>query len=366
MKRAFSVICVFAMLMCLISAPAAAEEAAKIEQNGFVCERMRDGGLKLVGFTGDAEGRTVNIPSTIEGSHVECIGAYAFDGCKMKSVTIPETVRVIETFAFNDCAGIQKITIPNEVTFIEGNPFTGCRNLVNISLDPKHPTLQVTSDGVLYSKKNRMLLCYPCSKTERTFAVMNGTLSIGDNAFLGCDKLGSISLPDTLTDIGESAFLGCVELTGITLPGSLLSIGELAFAGCVSLTGVSLPKQISRLETGTFYNCADLTNVAFPERLTDICDRAFAGCTSLKEIHLPDSVVRIGDGAFFGCASLTDAYIPVSVTRIGIGACDDCSVRLYMHLEEFAYAEIYARLYDISFTYGNEDSFLTTQPEPQP
>ena len=363
MKRSLSVICILAMLACLISAPVQAETAAKIEQNGFVCERLRDGNLKLVGYTGDAEGKTVNIPSSIEGSHVECIGAYAFDGCKMSGVTIPETVKIIEAFAFNDCTVIERISIPNEVFFIDGNPFTGCKSLVNISVDPKHPTLQVTSDKALYSKKNKMLLCYPCSKKDRSFSVMNGTVSIGKNAFFGCDALESVSLPSTLTDIGDGAFLGCIGLVSITLPGSLLSIGELAFAGCTSLKGVSLPKQISRIETGTFYNCEALTNVAFSERLTHICGRAFSGCKSLEEIRLPESVVSIGDSAFFGCASLTDAYIPVSVTQIGAGAFDECSVQLYLHLDEFAYAEIYAKLYDISFTYGNEDIFLSGQPE---
>ena len=359
MKKLFVALLCITMIMSFTAVPIiASAETETVEEMGFVCERLSDGNLKLVQYIGDGAGKTVNIPSTVAGSHIEQIGGYAFDGCGMVSVTIPDTVKVIETFAFNDCTEIQKITIPNEVLFIDGNPFTGCTKLVNISLDPKHPTLQVTSDGVLYSRKNKMLICYPCSKTERSFSVMSGTISIDEYAFCGCERLESISIPSTVTEICEGAFLSCTGLTNVTLPESLLTMGELAFGGCTSLNGITIPKNISRIEASTFFNCASLMNVSFPEKLTKICDRAFYGCQSLHEIHLPVNMTSIGDNAFNGCASLTDAYIPVSVTDIGEDVFENCSVRLYLHLDEYAYAEIYARLYNLSFTYGNEDSFL--------
>ena len=356
------VVCFLAVMLLLSLSAASAmagENDTTIEQDGFECERLRDGSLKIVKYTGDQNKATINIPSSIEGSHIEQIGSYAFDGCKAGRITIPDTVKVIEMFAFNDCTEIQKITIPNSVLFMDGNPFTGCINLVNISLDPKHPTLQATSDGVLYSRKNKMLICYPCSKTDRTFSVMKGTLSINNYAFYGCEQLESINLPTTVTDICDGAFMGCTSLVSITLPDSLLSIGELAFAECVSLKGVSIPKSISQLEVGTFFNCESLNNVSFPENMTKIGDRSFFGCKKLQEIHLPVNMKSIGHDSFNGCSMLTDAYIPVSVTEIGENAFENCSVRLYMYLDENSYAEIYARLYGISFTYGNEDSFLT-------
>ena len=361
MKRFLAIVLAFTMILSVTALSALAEEPERIEKDGFVCERLRDGNLKLVKYTGDSAGKTVNIPSDIDGSHIERIGEYAFNGCKMVNITIPETVMMIESFAFNDCSEIQRIVIPNEVYFIDGNPFTGCAKLVNISLDPKHPTLQVTSDGALYSKRNKMLLCYPCSKTERNFSVMSGTITIGKNAFFGCSQLQSINLPSTVTGINDGAFQGCTGLISVTLPESLLTIGELAFAGCSALKGISIPKQVSRIERSSFFNCVELTNISFPEGLTKIEDMAFSGCRSLQEIHLPASTIGIGDKAFFGCSSLTDAYIPVSVTEIGESAFDNCSVRLYMHLDEYAFAEIYARLYDISRTYDNTDIFLTEE-----
>ncbi len=366
MKRTLAAILTLALVLSLFTVPAMAAETvpnSTIEENGFVFERLRNGALKLVSYTLDAKGKTVNIPDTVQNYHVERIGEYAFNGCKMSSVTIPDTVQMIESGAFNDCTEIQRVSIPNSVFFIDGNPFTGCKSLQNISLDPKHPTLQRTSDGALYSQKNKMLLCFPYALQTRTFSVMKGTLIIGKNAFYGCDQLESINLPNTVTEIGEGAFTGCTKLISITLPDSLLSIGAGAFMGCTSLRGISLPREISRIERSTFLRCASLADVSFSENLTTICDMAFKDCGNLHEIHLPAHVSSIGTSAFNGCATLTDAYIPVSVTEIGDSAFDNCSVRLYMHLEEYAFAEIYARIYDISFTYDNGDVFLNSTAE---
>ena len=357
MKKIISSFLALALLLVLM-VPALAEEAERIEQDGFVCERLRNGNLILVEYTKDATGKSVNIPSTIQGSDVERIGAYAFDGSKMVNVTIPNTVKMLEAFAFNDCTEIQTIDIPNALTFMDGNPFTGCTKLVNISLDPKHPTMRTASDGSLYSIRNKMLICYPCSNSNTRVSVLANTLTIGKNAFYDCNKLESLSLPPTVKEIDDGAFMGCSNLISITLPESLLSIGELAFAGCTSLREISLPTQISRVEKSTFFRCESLANVSFPENMTDICETAFFGCKALQEVHVPGNVHSIGAKAFYGCQSLDNAYVPVSVTEIGNNAFDDCSIALRIHTDENTYAEIYAELYRITYDYGKRDSFL--------
>ena len=218
MKRIFCLMMVFVMLLCLGMSPAAAE-GNSITQDAFVFERLADGNLKLTGYTDKNSEDTINIPSITDGLQVDEIGKYAFVDCQAKSITIPNTVTRIEACAFDHCTGIEKISIPNTVLYLNGNPFTGCRNLVNISLDPKHPTLQVTSDGVLYSKRDKTLLCYPCSRTEREFNVKPGTIAIGENAFMDCNLLETITLPDTVTLISEGAFLGCTGLKSINCNG---------------------------------------------------------------------------------------------------------------------------------------------------
>ncbi|HNW83313.1 MAG TPA: leucine-rich repeat domain-containing protein, partial [bacterium] len=50
------------------------------------------------------------------------------------SVTIPESVKIIEAGAFSDCRKIKEITIPNTVNEIECGAFYGCSQLENIHL----------------------------------------------------------------------------------------------------------------------------------------------------------------------------------------------------------------------------------------
>ncbi|MDR2906799.1 MAG: leucine-rich repeat protein [Bacteroidales bacterium] len=61
-----------------------------------------------------------------------------------------------------------------------------------------------------------------------TVVVGNGVTSIGDGAFLFCDGLTSVALPEGLESIGALAFRNC-PLTVVTLPESLRYIGANAF-----------------------------------------------------------------------------------------------------------------------------------------
>ena len=317
---------------------------------------MRNGNLKLVDYTGNAS--TVNIPSSIDGHDVECIGMNTFSACRASKITIPSTVKWIETGAVGNCENLQKITIPNTVLIVDGNPFTYCTSLVNITVDPKHPTLRVTTDGALYSMKTKTLLCYPCTKTDTRFSVLPGTLAIGDGAFSECDRLVSIVLPDSLKRIGFAAFAGCSALKSISMPDGVLSISEYAFYE-TALQSFSVPAGVTRIEEGTFENCTSLRSVSFSRNLVSIECNAFRGCSALSEIWAYENLENIDARAFYGCTSLRNVYLPDSVRAIGDSAFENCSPQLYFHLGEYTYAELYARIWDISFTYDNSNDFLS-------
>ncbi|MDE7363441.1 MAG: leucine-rich repeat domain-containing protein, partial [Ruminococcus sp.] len=80
-----------------------------------------------------------------------------------------------------------------------------------------------------------------------------------------------------VTTIGDDAFLSCESLASITIPDGVISIGE-----------------------GAFYNCRSLASITIPDSVTSIGKEAFRYCEKLESITIPDSVKSVGKRAFFG------------------------------------------------------------------
>ena len=152
----------------------------------------------------------------------------------------------------------------------------------------------------------------------------NDITTIGLAAFKLCDRLTSVTIPDSITTIETSTFEHCSRLTSVIIGNSVTSFGEYAFCGCSSLTSITIPEGISTIERATFSGCSSLINVAIPKSVTAIEIYAFQLCSNLTSVTIPDSVTTIGDYAFRDCYSLTSVTIPDSVTTIGDWAFCDC------------------------------------------
>lgn len=148
--------------------------------------------------------------STINATeNVETIGAYAFKNCtSLTAYVIPVTTKMIGASAF-DNTGISEIVIPFGVTDIGAGAFTKCDDLVNIVVDDKNPNY-VSVDGALYDMALETLIICPAGKTG-TYKVYDGTKTILDDAFIGCDKLSVVEIPDSVTTIADNAFNGCAD-----------------------------------------------------------------------------------------------------------------------------------------------------------
>ena len=130
--------------------------------------------------------------------------------------------------------------------------------------------------------------------------------TIGENAFLRCSSLTSITIPDCVTTFGDYAFYGCSSLTSVTIPDGVTTFGNYTFYGCSSLTSATIPDNVTTIGSNAFYGCRSLTSVTIPDSVTTIGDYAFYDCRSLISMTIPDSVTTIGDSAFEGCSSLTE------------------------------------------------------------
>ena len=57
-----------------------------------------------------------------------------------------------------------------------------------------------------------------------TLVIEEGVSSIGDRAFMNCEKLDTVMLPTSLIEIGASAFENCASLQEINIPETVTSI----------------------------------------------------------------------------------------------------------------------------------------------
>ena len=128
----------------------------------------------------------------------------------------------------------------------------------------------------------------------------NPVTSIGDSAFEGCDRLKSITIPDSVTGIGEGAFFNCSSLTSITIPDSVTSIGTYAFFGCSSLRSITIPDSATSIGVRAFAVCRNLTSITIPEGVTSIGGLSFEACNRLTAVRFLGDAPKAGEEVFKG------------------------------------------------------------------
>lgn len=142
----------------------------------------------------------------------------------------------------------------------------------------------IDSDWLTKNEGNSLKVVIP--------AEINGTTvtSIGNQAFMHCEKLTSVDLSKTkVTAIGKFAFSDCTALQNVVLPDKLESLGSSVFTGCSS---------IKTLRTAT---APEGVVFFLPDTLNSIGYQTFKNCFASDvdaKVVIPASVETIADGAF--------------------------------------------------------------------
>lgn len=260
-----------------------------------------------------------------------------YDG---KALTIPETV-VNDSTTYN-VVGIrrgafqsvtpQSLDLGNTITYIGDGAF-GYFGYTELTI----PASVETMGSGVFSGSNL---------TSITFAE-GSNLKRLDGTFDLCEKLTSVTLPDSVEYIGGGTFAHCSALQNVTIPASAVIASNvfsdwydetknITFAsespyslqdgilwgpeGMVAsykenLGNINIPDTMTSIGEKLFWKDHTLTSVTLPNTLTEIGKLAFAG-TGLTSIDIPDSVISIGQEAFTGCQSLTSVALSNSLTSI--------------------------------------------------
>lgn len=192
-----------------------------------------DDGVTLLAWRGqpDANGEVV-IPDTVEGRPVTAIGKLVFaNQLSIRSVVIPETVRIIDSGAFQKCTYLNTLTLPEGLEVLGAEVFQDCVNLKNI----------IIPAGVQEIRAYAFSGCRKLKSIEFSGPMPGGKIS--EYAFSSCGQLESIIIPEGIIKISAHAFEDCTQLASVTVPDSLETIGSSAFRRCMYLKEIVLPQK---------------------------------------------------------------------------------------------------------------------------
>ncbi len=275
---------------------------------------------------------------------VTSIYSYRLSFNNIKTVKLPDSVKMIGNGAFSYCDNLTSINLPNELTSIGDSAFYYCSALGSVTIP----------DSVTYIGNNAFSYC----SGIKTFTSSKGLEKIGDWAFSYCNKLTSVKLSEGLTKLGEGAFLGCASLTEIYVPSTLKNWGYRSFEKCDNLKEVNITDLKAWCESNFIYNTSNPLNngaelyingsaikeLVVPDSTSAIGKYAFYNCKSFTSIKLGGNVEVIGDHAFAGCGNVVSIEIPKKVTTIGRQAFANCE-----KLETVSLSENVASLGEFAF-----------------
>ena len=224
----------------------------------------------VTGFVG-AEAN-ITIPHIYDALPVFGIMANAFkNNTTLKSVSMPNSIQEIGSYAFAGCTALESVSIPTSVKSVSSYTFSGCTSLKTITLH-------------------------------------SGIEELGAFAFENCTALESITLNEGLKTISNNAFDNCSSLEGITIPNTVTALGNMAFRDAISLKYVNFSKELASIGNATFENCISLESVELHENITSLGNSTFSDCRGLKTLRILGNLESIGFSTFYDCRSLTSIY----------------------------------------------------------
>lgn len=238
----------------------------------------------------------IEVPETIDGNTITKIYPACFSTCNAAEIILPDTITELREMAFYNCPKLKSVTIPASVKIIGNNAFDNCKMLESVELCGAEtigsqifyncdalkkftaagclkewnddepfifcPSLEeinigegdgnyCSQDGVLYNKDKSTLVAYPQNKSGKSFKAPASVNEIAQSAFAKAINLEKVELPDVKV-IKSYAFEDCPKLSSVTLSDKLTEIGSDAFYSCMKLKSLRVPESLETIGTCAF------------------------------------------------------------------------------------------------------------------
>ena len=238
----------------------------------------------------------------------------AFAYSEIERISLPDTLKVVEAYAFSNCTNLTELVIPKSVTRIGDCAFEELSNCILTILNecddeevfrvgpnafgyhnPNIKEIRVPygSAAMRYAMESGLnVIPFPCSLTkfgnskkyhyiDDVFCCAGSTL----HEYFGHQEV--VYIPDGIRVIGDNAFTNS-DVKKVYLPKTVIRIEQFGFANCNNLIAV-VAEEVQTIERHSFYGCINLQRVVFP-KLEKCYDISFENCDSLlrENIIIPD------------------------------------------------------------------------------
>lgn len=343
---------------------------------------------KVAACTGlEAENADVTdlvIPSTVRynGVTYAVVALYdnRYDQNKVRTLTLPRTLRHINDWGLSDYRAITDLEIPANVERMGENIVYNCPQLQRIKVNAEVPPTLGSLDNNSYHEDGyrtyhyiRIVIpresfhAYRLVNAWNTdynvliggdegITVSTGKIAAGDLGHVVVEEAGylqevnkliiegelnaddwskikqmtnltELDLSKALIDeIPSNAFSGRWAIDKVVLPPTLKKIGSFAFQG-TALTSVNIPDNVETIKECAFSQVRQLQEVHLPDSLTSLGNYAFAECRSLRTVKIPTKLKTIPDYTFQNCRSLQSVELHDSITAFEDYSFNNCDLR---------------------------------------
>lgn len=214
---------------------------------------------QFIGFTGL---ESIEFKNKIT---VRRIGTKAFANTSLSLLHLPDSVEIIESFAFYNCNKLTNIDLPRDLYIIEYYGFAECSGLIKVEFNENIEEIYPYAFSDCYN--------------IREFIVPDSCISIGEGVLKGCQCIERLIIPflvgtsnkensDYINDKFASAIFGGTSSNSNStmMPKSLkefiitkeTDIPKYAFINCIYLEKVFIPLSVKHIGYHVFENCPKL------------------------------------------------------------------------------------------------------------
>ncbi len=252
---------------------------------------------------------TLNEDQTAYSASLDC--TYQKDSIVILDQYQDLPVTDISTEGFMDSSA-KFITIPNSIRKINSDAFKNCSNLMTVFYGGTIEDwckIQFMNEYAtpMYYANSFYMLKKQAWEEMTTISVPETITILNDYQFYGFTHLSHIDLPDTMIRVCQYAFAKCSSIEELIVSSSF--IDEHILMDCDKLTRLTLGYLDSTISLGFFFGGS---NSSIPESLTEVTilggtqiqNYAFRGIKNLTKLILPNTLVKVGNGIVDGCDKL--------------------------------------------------------------